>query len=521
MKINSFIFRSLNFIKKNKVYSLILILILIVGAFFRLYKISEYMTFLGDEGRDALVVKRLLLDHDLVFVGPGTSVGNMYLGPFYYYFMAPFLFLFRFDPTGPAVGVALLGVLTIFFVWYLAYKWFGRRAGLTAALLYAFSPVVIIFSRHSWNPNIMPFFSLLVIYSTFKFWYEEKYSYIVLASLSFAICLQSHYLALVLLPFVGIFLLLSFIKSKKVGKQKELLKNFLISVVIFLLLMSPLVVFDAKYNWRNFTAMKDFFFERSDFISNSFMSPFLHFFTIWNLVFTRLLASKNILFGKIVAFLLFSLSFLQVVFYLKRRIYSKKVVAFFFVLSWILVSVFVLSVYKEQIYDHYFGFLFPAPFLLLSFFLEELVTFKRYGKFLFVPLIFLFLFFSFVNSPLRDNPSRQLQRTIDVSKKIAEEARGQRFNLAVIAERNYEGAYLYFLELWKEPVVIIDPQRASETITDQLFVVCEYEDKTKCQPVSNPKAEVANFGWSKIDKSFNVDGLMVFRLVHNPSGKPE
>jgi hypothetical protein len=138
MKINSFIFRSLNFIRKNKVYSLILILILIVGAFLRLYKISEYMTFLGDEGRDALVVKRLLLDHDLVFVGPGTSVGNMYLGPFYYYFMAPFLFLFRFDPTGPAVGVALLGVLTIFFVWYLAYRWFGRRAGLARSFTLCF-----------------------------------------------------------------------------------------------------------------------------------------------------------------------------------------------------------------------------------------------------------------------------------------------------------------------------------------------------------------------------------------------
>lgn len=93
--------------------------------------------------------------------------------------------------------------------------------------------------------------------------------------------------------------------------------------------------------------------------------------------------------------------------------------------------------------------------------------------------------------------------------------------MAVIAERNYEGAYLYFLELWKEPVVIIDPQRANETITNYLFVVCEYEDKSKCQPVSNPKAEVANFGWSKIESSWNVDGLMLFKLVHNPSGKPQ
>ena len=36
-------------------------------------------------------------------------------------------------------------------------------AGLVAALLYAISPTVIIYSRSSWNPNIMPFFALLSV----------------------------------------------------------------------------------------------------------------------------------------------------------------------------------------------------------------------------------------------------------------------------------------------------------------------------------------------------------------------
>src|SRR4030042_1440574 len=111
-------------IRNNKKEFIFLVLILAIGAFFRLYKISEYMTFLGDEGRDAIVVRRLLVNFDPILVGPGTSIGNMYLGPLYYYMMAPFLLLANFSPAGPAVHIALLGVATIFLVWYVAREWF-------------------------------------------------------------------------------------------------------------------------------------------------------------------------------------------------------------------------------------------------------------------------------------------------------------------------------------------------------------------------------------------------------------
>ena len=49
-----------NWLKKNW----ILVAILLIGSFLRLYKIGEYMTFLGDEGRDAIIVRRLFTDFD-------------------------------------------------------------------------------------------------------------------------------------------------------------------------------------------------------------------------------------------------------------------------------------------------------------------------------------------------------------------------------------------------------------------------------------------------------------------------
>src|SRR3990167_3010636 len=178
----------------------LLVLIIVVGAFLRLYKIDQYMTFLGDEGRDAIIVRNLLTKADPILIGPGTSVGGMYLGPLYYYFMAPFLLFSNFSPIGPAIGVALLGVATIYLIYVTGREWFSNIAGHIAAGLFAISPTVITYSHSSWNPNIMPFFALLSVYSIWKVWKEHKFKWLPILGISFAFAIQSHYLSILLIP---------------------------------------------------------------------------------------------------------------------------------------------------------------------------------------------------------------------------------------------------------------------------------------------------------------------------------
>ena len=117
-------------------------------------------------------------------------------------------------------------------------------------------------------------------------------------------------------------------------------------------------------------------------------------------------------------------------------------------------------------------------------------------------------------SPLRKEPNKLLQRSIDVSKVIEKESEDKPFNLAVIADNNYEAGYEYFLLKDNYPVVEIDSQKP-DTITSQLLAVCELIPNSKCDPTHNPKAQVANFGWSKIEGSWNVDGVIVYKLVHS------
>jgi len=118
---------------KWEVIALVVILLIALGL--RLYRIDGYLTFLGDEGRDVRIVRDLLAGN-LVFIGPMTSIGNMYLGPLYYYLIAPALFLSSGSPVGPAVMIALLMTATVGLTWSLAHSWFGRFPALIAALLF-------------------------------------------------------------------------------------------------------------------------------------------------------------------------------------------------------------------------------------------------------------------------------------------------------------------------------------------------------------------------------------------------
>ncbi len=539
------------FIKNNKKEFFFLFSILFIAAFLRLYKIADYMTFLGDEGRDAIIVRRLIVNFDPILIGPGTSIGNMYLGPLYYYLSAPFLYFANFSPVGPSVMVALFGVVTVFLIWYMGRVWFGKVAGIVSSLLYALSPVVIIYNRSSWNPNIMPFFALLTIFSLWKVWGEGKYRWFTVMGISFAFVLQSHYLGLLLLLTIIIFWMVAcrnIVMNSKLQPQnskwygktyppepvEEQIKNgksqitiFLVNtfagLVIFLLLMSPLLIFDLRHNFMNFNAIKTFFSQRETTVSVKPWKSIPNIYPIFrdNIVY-RLVASQNILVGKIsVNIIIISvITFIVVIlFKLKKVLFSfdQKLVfnkSVFLLIVWIAIGLIGLGLYKQHVYDHYFGFLFPAVYLLIGAIHQKFINMNFDGlKIISTTWIIILLATYIVYSPIRYSPNYQMKRALDVAYLISNDAGKSIFNLAVIAERNYEDGYQYFLEKERSNVTDIDAQRLTDTVGEYLYVVCEMPEE-KCDPVNSPKAEVANFGWSKVVEKWNTSGVTIFKLAH-------
>ncbi len=493
-----------NWIKESPVEFWVLLIILAVSAFLRLYKIDQYMTFLGDEGRDVIIVRRFLTELHPPLIGPGTSIGNMYLGPLYYYMMAPALLIANFSPVGPAVQIALLGVVTVFFVWLAGREWFGKTAGLISAGLYAISPTVINFSRSSWNPNIMPFFALLCIYSIWKVWKENKFNWLIVLGISFAFVLQSHYLGLLLSPTLFIFWILSFINVRKTDPGSLFVKKSIIGASLFLVLMSPLLIFDIRHGGTNLKAIETLVTSGKD-VGFLLGPAFSRVGSAAFMVASNLISSKNLCLS-VITLALFLFIFIWA--FINKKIKS----SLGLVLLWLALGLAGFSVYKNPVFDHYLGFLFPAPFLIIGAIAGNIWKSKIWYSVFSVYFLSL-VSINLINSPVLSDPTYQMQRAISVAKVIQEKASGKRFNIATISDLNNRDVYQYFLIIWGAKVVDTDPSSLKFTVTDQLFVVCEFP-REKCDPVHNPSAWITNFGWTKIVDEWPVWGGTLFKLGH-------
>ena len=121
---------------KFKDIKFVIFLILVLTAiFFRFWKVRDYVLFLGDEGRDMLVMRKMIIEKRPTFLGPTASVGGFYLGPIYYWMGAPFLFLTRFNPVGPSYMVATFGLLTVL----LLFKFLNDTVGFWPATFQSWS----------------------------------------------------------------------------------------------------------------------------------------------------------------------------------------------------------------------------------------------------------------------------------------------------------------------------------------------------------------------------------------------
>lgn len=471
------------FLKKNW----LLILILLLAAVLRLYKISDYAEFLGDQGRDVLIVRDFLKHGDLFFIGPQTSVGNMYLGPFYYYLIAPSLLLANFNPLGPAIFIALVSIATVWLIYFVGKKYFNPTTALIASFLYAISPVAVKYGTFSWNPNIMPFFSLLFIYLMI----EKKYPW---AALAFAMCLNSHYLALILLPVAGVIWLKNY--------QPQLLKPTFIAIFLFLLTLTPQILFDLKHQGQNFNSLKTFFTQRETTVNLKAYKSIPLIPKLFNQINTSLLVAHQESVGLYIS-LFFFLGLVALVF--KNKFKNKY---FIYFLLWYLFALIGLGLYKQHIYDHYFAFVFPVVFLLFGYLLNQtplLVT---------LPVLLLVTYISVINLPFKQPGNRQLANTKAIVETVSELSENKEFNFTLLAKTNYDPAYVYFIKEANLPYYPLQDKK-----TEQLFVVCEPHPDIDCQPINHPEWGIAAFGWAKIDQELEQNGVKIYRLLPNPEGK--
>ncbi len=192
----------------------VMALIVVLGAFLRLYHLSDWLHFELDQARDAKVIA-LAIDQgigNLPLLGPRAGGTFLRLGPGFYYMEYLGALVFGSTPGGLAVPIAVLSIASIVVFFFLMRRYFTVALSLGLTMLFSVSAFVVLYGRFVWNPNPVPFFLMLGFYALLRAVDRDEMHrdrWLVLSAFLLTFATHLHFLAFVSLPvIVGIFLLI-------------------------------------------------------------------------------------------------------------------------------------------------------------------------------------------------------------------------------------------------------------------------------------------------------------------------
>jgi len=490
---------SLKILKKPPVLALFIILILL-SAFFRFYRLGPLTTFLDDQGRDVLKAAGILKEGNIPFIGPMASIGNLYLGPIYYWVITPFLWLWHFNPVGPVILVALLGLITNLILFLFVFKYFDLFSAFLVSFLYALSPLVLQNSRFSWNPNPMPLFSLLWFWLLIAFLKQGKGKFLFWAGFCLGVLIQLHYVTGILFIFTLTVYFYWLILSRKKISLIGRIKPFLFLIVGVILPLIPFILFEIKNCFINTRAAWNFIFGSN--VGQETGAPIIK--TVWVLISS--LADELFIKSRFLVYYFLAILFSPLLFLKKASLKQRWVIILLPLIF--LVAVFLCSlVIKGQIHLHYLGFLNPLIFLLIAAFTYFL---KKQRFWSLVALNVLLLIWLLVKMAIFDyqwivkaDSNQQIKRSQVVADYIAQKSESKNIYVTSLTSSPYAHHYRYFLYIEGFATDSLNPS--------SVFAICE---GAPCDPEGHALWEIAQFGVLKTVAGEHVGyGVWVYKLV--------
>ena len=217
--------------------------IFILGFFLRAQEtLSHNFIFLLDSGRDMMAVRSIVFDHHLTLIGPNTSLGGVFQGPFYYYLLAVPTAIFGGDPWGNILLMLLISLTVLVAVFYFINKYFGTIPAVITLLLFAVCPEAIAAATYFWNPHPMWLILVLYIFVLFRTLKKSSLATLLLWPL---VALSFHFetaFGVILSLATLLYIVLFNRKLLKVG-------YFWFSLILGSLFFLPQIIFDARHEF--------------------------------------------------------------------------------------------------------------------------------------------------------------------------------------------------------------------------------------------------------------------------------
>lgn len=334
---------------------LLLIGLLVIAFFLRTYRLDDLLGFYYDQGRDAVEIWELWHQGDFFLIGPTTGIEGIFLGPFYYYFIAPWYLLGGGNPVVPAIWLAVVNVGAIYVFYRLGRDFINHRAGFLVAILMTFSLDQV--QSHRWlsNPTPLPLFAALALYSLLRIIHRTTNTlWWAILGLSLGLSLQLEAASAIFFLPATLFIFLINHKTISWSFQK-----LVVAAVLFGSTFLPQIVFDFRNDHLLYKAFQTFLISDRSF-QGSFVSfaqdrLLFYFQSFYRLFFHEAATTTLIVVGMI------TLTFLCV-WSLPRK-------AFFALVIWWLTPLVLLLFYHGNngyVWGYYFTGIYPVFILLIA-----------------------------------------------------------------------------------------------------------------------------------------------------------
>ena len=242
---------------KTKKIKWLLLAIIALAIFLRVFNVKNTLLFHFDQGYHGLAIREIWENRSIKLLGHKTDVEGIYHGSIFYYLMLPLYVLSSWNPAGVSMGLALLDGLSVVFIFLAAKKLFDEKVGLTAALFYAVSYSAISYSRWLSNVTLIPLFSSIVIYFLIR---SEGKNIKDFSWALFFGAIIAQFNGAIGFFFLPLFLVYALYFRKSLFVKKSYL---LLCLFAYLVPHLPLIVFDLRHEFLVASSIYSHFLEGS------------------------------------------------------------------------------------------------------------------------------------------------------------------------------------------------------------------------------------------------------------------
>lgn len=232
---------------KNKVFfyeltGIVLIFLAALPGRFT-FPLKGLFAFNYDQGRDFLAVSKIIWEKDFTLIGQTTGLPGIFYGPWWYYFLATFVFLSGGDPQKVSIIFAFIGIFQIVAI-FLLLKIITKNTVISflLSIFAAFSNHWMLGPAAIWNPTLTPLFLVIFLFTVYKIFHKPQKIYFFslgISALLVADTTASFGIALI------IFLILSPIIFYKIFLKKD----FILTIFGAFLVLLPRIIFELRNNF--------------------------------------------------------------------------------------------------------------------------------------------------------------------------------------------------------------------------------------------------------------------------------